>query len=83
MENKKEKKRKDNEIEFDFWIENEDGSRKYWFETIGKYGWKARYVKEVDNKEITLKFYQEIYNSENQIVEIHIKYPQDLGHKKI
>jgi hypothetical protein len=53
------KKRLENQKEFPDWTENEDGSRVYWFEIKGKLGWKARYVKETDKEEITLKFYQE------------------------
>jgi hypothetical protein len=35
----------------------------------------------VSADEITLTFYQEIYNEEGELVEIHQKYPSDLGHK--
>jgi len=76
-------KRKSNEKEFDFWEELTDGGRRYWFEVSGRYGWKARYVKEVDAFEATTHFYQEIYNEKNELTEIHLKYPQDTGHKKI
>lgn len=77
------KKRKENETKFDFWNDIEDGGRKYWFEIEGKYGWKARYIKEVDSKEKTIFFYQEIYNDKNELVEIHYKLPVDKGHQKI
>ena len=46
-------------------------------------GWKAKYLKEVDNNERTLSFWQEIYNEKGILVEIHEKYPVDKGHKKI
>ncbi len=46
-------------------------------------GWKARYVKEVDGDERTEKFYQEIYDEEGKLVEIHEKYPVNKGHQKI
>jgi len=36
--------------------------RKYWYQIKGKAGWRAKYVKEVDIDENTIKFYQEIYN---------------------
>lgn len=45
--------------------------------------WKARYVKVVDENERTLKFYQEIYDNENILIEVHEKYPVDKGHKKV
>ena len=76
-------KRKDNEKKFRNYKETKDGGRIYWFEIKGKSGWKARYVKEVDNKENTIKFYQEIYNPDGKLVEIHEKYPIDKGHKKV
>jgi len=49
----------------------------------GNYGWKARYVKEVDEEENTLVFYQEIYNEKGRLVEMHKKYPIDKGHEKV
>jgi hypothetical protein len=61
----------------------EDGSRKYWFEITGKYGWKAKYVKITNSNEITISFTQEIYNDKNELVEKHEKYPVDKGHIKI
>lgn len=33
--------------------------------------------------EQTLRFYQEIYDNNGMLVEIHEKYPQDKGHKKV
>ena len=76
------KKRKINEKKFGKWKENQDGSRKYYYEVSGKQGWKAKYVKEVDKNEVTLKFFQEIYNENGILVEIHEKYPEDKGHKE-
>lgn len=68
---------------FLFW-ENINGiGRRYWFEINGRYGWKARYVKEVNEFEETVSFYQEIYNEKNELVELHHKYPEDKGHIKI
>lgn len=46
-------------------------------------GWNARYVKEVDADEITVRFYQEIYDAAGTLVEIHDKYPIDDGHQKV
>jgi hypothetical protein len=50
---------------------------------LGKQGWKARYVKEVDADEITVRFYQEIYDDTGKLVESHHKYPVDQGHQKV
>ena len=79
----KEKRRQKNEDEYESWIEKEDGGRIYSFEVQGKLGWKAKYVKEVNSDEITLKFYQEIYDETGVLKEIHEKYPVDRGHKKL
>ena len=78
-----EKKRQKNEMEFDLWIEKENGNRIYSFEIPGKSGWKAKYLKETDNEEITIKFWQELYDENNVLKEIHEKYPVDKGHKKL
>ena len=75
-------KRNINEKKFSKWEENEFG-RLYWFEIIGKYGWKAKYLKQVDEDETTLRFWQEIYNNLGKLVEIHEKYPIDKGHIKL
>jgi len=74
-----EKKRQKNEIEFEYWIEKEDGCRIYSFEIPGKLGWKAR----VDSEEITISFWQEVYDENDILREIHEKYPVDKGHQKI
>lgn len=79
----KNKKRVENEKKFLHWVKTKENGRKYWFEIAGKMGWKARYVKIVDENEITLKFYQEIYDNKDKLVEIHEKYPIDKGHKKV
>ncbi len=78
-----EHKRIQNERKFENWVELPDGGRRYWLVIQGKRGWYARYVKEVSKEEITVKFYQEIYNDKGDLVEIHEKYPVDKGHKKV
>ena len=76
------KKRLENEKKFPNHDELPDGSRIYWFELVGKLGWKARYVKTVDADEKTLSFKQEIYDENEKLVEIHEKFPIDKGHIK-
>jgi len=49
----------------------------------GRYGWRARYLKEVDANETTLRFWQEIYDVQGILLEIHEKYPVDTGHRRI
>jgi hypothetical protein len=66
-----EAKRRRNERVFENWEELPDGGRRYWYEVTGRLGWKARYVKEVDADENTLRFWQEIYNERGELVEIH------------
>jgi len=40
-------------------------------------------MKEVDANEATLRFWQEIYNEEGRLVEVHEKYPVDRGHQSV
>ena len=77
------KQRQKNEVEFETWIDKEDGGRIYSFEVQGKLGWKAKYLKEVNDEEITTRFWQEVYDDKNTLREVHEKYPVDTGHKKV
>jgi hypothetical protein len=65
------------------WEELPSGGRQYWFEVAGRHGWKARYVKEVEANENTVRFWQEIYDEQDKLVEIHEKYPVDKGHQQV
>ena len=65
------------------WEELPYGGRRYWFEVAGRRGWKARYVKEVNADENTIGFWQEIYDNQHTLVEIHEKYPVDKGHRPV
>ena len=43
-----------------------------------------RYLKEVDSGETTLRFWQEVYDDQGKLVEIHEKFPVDEeGHQKV
>lgn len=75
-------KRKVKERKFSNWEESENG-RLYCFEIEGKYGWKAKYLKLVDENDTTLKFWQEIYDNLGKLVEVHEKYPINKGHVKL
>jgi hypothetical protein len=46
-------------------------------------GGRARYVKEVDAAERTIRFAQEIYDQTGRLVAVHEKFPVDLGHKTL
>ena len=74
--------RKQNEKKFGRWEKQRDGGRLYWLEIVGRHGWRARYLKETDGAETTLRFWQEIYDEEGKLAEIHEKYPVDKGHQK-
>ncbi|MCD4778614.1 MAG: hypothetical protein K8R12_06540 [Desulfobacterales bacterium] len=78
-----EQKRKQNERKFGAWDELPNGKRRYFYEVQGRYGWLARYVKVVDALERTIKFYQEIFDEDGRLVEIHEKYPVNKGHIRV
>ena len=74
--------RAQNEKKFGSWEELPGGGRRYWLDISGRQGWRARYLKEVDANEVTLRFWQEIYDEHGKLAEIHEKYPVDKGHQK-
>lgn len=76
-------KRKENEKKFRCWVELPGGGRRYIYEVSGKRGWKAKYVKEVNVREETMRFDQEIYDDQGKLVEIHEKYPEDKGYREV
>ena len=75
--------RAQNEKKFGEWEELPGGGRRYWLDVVGRFGWRARYLKEVDAQESTLRFWQEIYDEQGKLVEVHEKYPVDKGHRKV
>jgi hypothetical protein len=75
-------RRDNNERKFGRWESTPGGGRRYWLDVAGRTGWRARYVKEVDETEATVRFWQEIYDAEGRLVEIHEKFPVDRGHQK-
>ena len=75
--------REQNERKFAGWEALPTGGRRYWLEVLGRLGWRARYVKEVDPNEVTMRFYQEIYDERGKLVEVHQKFPVDQGHQKV
>jgi hypothetical protein len=74
--------RTQNEKKFGNWDELPDGGRRYRLDVAGRSGWLARYLKEVDAEDTTLRFWQEIYDDQGRLVEVHEKYPLDKGHQK-
>jgi hypothetical protein len=77
------RKRARNERKFGTWEDLAGGGRRYWFDVKGRSGWWARYVKEVDAEESTVRFFQEVCDSDGRLREVHHKYPVDLGHQKV
>ena len=75
--------RQQNEKKFARWEELPGGGRRYRLDVTGRLGWQARYLKDVDADEQTLKFWQEIYDEQGTLMEIHEKYPVDKGHQKM
>ena len=67
--------REQNERKFPQWTDLPSGGRRYWIDVQGHYGWRARYIKEVDAAEQTVRFWQEIYDESGKLVEIHVKFP--------
>lgn len=59
------------------------GGRVYSYDVKGRSGWRARDVKEVDSEESTVSFYQEVYDGDGKLREVHHKYPVDLGHQQV
>lgn len=72
-----------NEKKFGSWEELANGGRRYWLDVKGRHGWRARYLKEVTADESTARFWQEIFDDQNRLVEIHEKFPVDKGHQKV
>jgi hypothetical protein len=75
--------RESNERKFGQWRESAGGGRCYWLDVPGHHGWLARYLKEVDASDTTVRFWQEIYDDTGKLVEIHEKFPVDHGHQRL
>ncbi|MEK6693867.1 MAG: hypothetical protein AABY67_00750, partial [Nitrospirota bacterium] len=75
--------REQNEKKFPQWETLPNGGRRYWVDVVGRQGWIARYVKEVDSGEATVRFYQEVCDHTGKLVEVRHKYPDDQGHRKV
>jgi hypothetical protein len=75
--------RSQNEKKFGQWDELPGGGRRYRLDIPGRLGWLARYVKEVEANERTVRFRQEIYDNRGKLAEMHEKFPVDKGHQKV
>jgi hypothetical protein len=77
------RRRQQNERKYNTWRELPGGGRLYSYDVRGRSGWRATYVKEVDAEELTVRFYQEVYDAAGTLREVHHKYPVDLGHQLV
>ena len=75
--------RSQNERKFRHWEQLPNRGRRYIREFVGRAGGRARYIKEVDVNERTIRFAQEIYDAIGRLVAVHEKFPVDLGHKEL
>ena len=75
--------RAQNERKFKSWEDLPNGGRRYFRDFVGRAGGRARYIKEVDVNERTVRFAQEIYDASARLVAVHEKFPVDLGHKQL
>lgn len=75
--------RAQNEKKFRDWEDLPGGGRIYRLDVYGRQGWRARYCKEVNAQESTTRFWQEIYDEDGNLVEVHEKFPVDPGHRKV
>ena len=75
--------RAQNERKFKYWEELPDGGRRYIREFVGRASGRARYIKEVDVNERTIRFTQEIYDTRGRLIAVHGKFPVDSGHKEL
>jgi hypothetical protein len=77
------RKRRENERKFGNWDGLSTEGRRYWYQVEGRTRWTARYIKEVDATESTIRFVQEVYDERGMLREVHQKYPVDLGHQRL
>jgi hypothetical protein len=75
--------RAQNERKFKDWEQLPNGGRRYIREFVGHAGGRARYIKEVDANENTIRFAQEIYDASRRVIAVHEKFPVDSGHKQL
>ena len=75
--------RRQNEKTFGQWQELPDGGRLYLKDISGRSGGSARYYKQVDASEKTVRFWQEIFDRDGRQVARHEKFPFDSGHQSM
>jgi hypothetical protein len=75
--------RQQNEKVFPQWEEMANGGRTYFRKITGRSGGYARYCKETDAAEKTVRFWQEIYDRNDKLIARHEKFPLDSGHKSV
>lgn len=74
--------REQNERKFPTWETLPGGGRRYWsVERPGRDFGSQRFVKIVDENEVTIRFVQEVLDDDGKVIEIHQKFPVDEGHR--
>ncbi len=73
--------RQQNEAKFGQWQELPGGGRRYFKDIRGRVVGYARYCKEVDAAENTVRFWQEIFDAGGKLAARPEKFPVDSGHQ--
>ncbi len=82
------KPRSTNERDWRYWQDLPGGGRRYWIRRPGRHwGWQILLKEVMYNAETqlenTVRLWQEIYDNDGRLVEVHQKYPADTGHQKV
>jgi hypothetical protein len=82
------KLRSRNERDWRHWEDLPNGDRRYWIRRAGRqWGWQILYkevVYDADTQlENTFRMWQEVYDNDGKLVEVHHKFPADTGHQKL
>jgi hypothetical protein len=82
------KLRTKNERVWQDWRDLPDGVRRYWIRRAGRHwGWQILFKEVIYDAhtqlENTIRMWQEIYDNDGTLVEVHQKYPADTGHQKL
>ena len=82
------KLRRQNERDWHGWEDLPDHVRRYWPRRPGRVCghqilWKEVRFNPASQLETTLRMWQEIYDDDGRLIEVHHKYPDDTGHQTV
>jgi hypothetical protein len=82
------KLRSRSERDWQYWQDLPDGGRRYWIRRLGRHwGWQILFKEVMYDEETqlenTVRLWQEIYDNDGNVVEVHQKYPTDTGRQKL